>query len=238
MISRFIHREQPSAFDLHLRSHHLVTNNTVYILAGNIQLNNISNLIFNFLEGCLMSNKERELVAAITTERQQRPRGKTGQKNSDRALSKKQRPMKSKDPCSETINLGGGFGKAGDLVNINLDEALPPADEILGNEKVNNQLESDQFGFEGRHYPLSDPLKYNEPKLPVASGVQCNRCQRAFKTFTNLKQHMARSHKVDSSTSKEERSSVIKNEKERQSSLHNIPAHLVTEDLQREIIVR
>ena len=203
-----------------------------------MQLNNISSLIFNFLEGCLMSNKERELVAAITTERQQRPRGKTGQKNSDRALSKKQRPMKSKDPCSETINLGGGFGKAGDLVNINLDEALPPADEILGNEKVNNQLESDQFGFEGRHYPLSDPLKYNEPKLPVASGVQCNRCQRAFKTFTNLKQHMARSHKVDSSTSKEERSSVIKNEKERQSSLHNIPAHLVTEDLQREIIVR
>ena len=181
-----------------------------------------------------MSNKERELVAAITTERQQRPRGKTGQKNSDRALSKKQRPMKSKDPCSETINLGGGFGKAGDLVNINLDEALPPADEILGNEKVNNQLESDQFGFEGRHYPLSDPLKYNEPKLTVASGVQCNRCPRAFKTFTNLKQHMARSHKVDSSTSKEERSSVIKNEKERQSSLHNIPAHLVTEDLQRE----
>ena len=108
----------------------------------------------------------------------------------------------------------------------------------------NNQLKSDQFGFEGvdlsknRHYPLSDPLKYNEPKLTVESGVQCNRCPRTFKTFTNLKQHMARSHKVDSSKSKEERSSVIKNEKERQSSLHNIPAHLVTEDLQREIIVR
>ena len=185
-----------------------------------------------------MSNKERELVAAITTERQQqRPRAKTGRKNSGRALSKKQRPVKSKAPCSETMNLGGGFGE-GDYVNINLDEALAPADEILGNEKVNNQLESDQFGFEGRHYPLSDPLKYNEPKLTLESGVQCNRCPRAFKTFTNLKQHMARSHKVDSSTSKEERSSVIKNEKERQSSLHNIPAHLVTEDLQREIIVR
>ena len=49
---------------------------------------------------------------------------------------------------------------------------------------------------------------------------------------------MARSHKVESSKSKEERSSVIKNEREGQSSLHNIPAHLVTEDLQREIIVR
>ena len=184
-----------------------------------------------------MTNKERELVAAITTERQQQSRGKSGRKGSGK---KKRGAMKSKAPCSETMNRGGGFGK-GDYVNINLDEVLPPADEILGNEKVNK---SDQFGFEGvdlsknRHYPLSDPLKYNEPKLTVESGVQCNRCPRTFKTFTNLKQHMARSHRVDSSKSKEERSSVIKNEKERQSLLHNIPAHLVTEDLQREIIVR
>ena len=83
MTSRFIHREQPSAFDLHLRSHHLVTNNTVYILAGNIRQNNISSLIINFLEGCLMTNKERELVAAITTERQQQSRGKSSRKSTD-----------------------------------------------------------------------------------------------------------------------------------------------------------
>ena len=143
---------------------------------------------------------------------------------------------------TSAMNRGGGFGK-GDYINVNLDEVLPPANEIAGNEKVNNQLESEQFGFEAvdlskkRHCPLSDPLNYNEPKLTVESGVQCNRCPRTFKTFTNLKQHMARSHKVDSSKSKEERSSVIKNEREGQSSLHNIPAHLVTEDLQREIIV-
>ena len=187
-----------------------------------------------------MTNKERELVAAITTERQQQSRGKSGRKRSGQ---KKRGAMKSKAPCSETMNRGGGFGK-GDYVNVNLDEVLPPANEIAGNEKVNNQLESEQFGFEAvdlskkRHCPLSDPLNYNEPKLTVESGVQCNRCPRTFKTFTNLKQHMARSHKVDSSKSKEERSSVIKNEREGQSSLHNIPAHLVTEDLQREIIVR
>ena len=90
-----------------------------------------------------MTNKERELVAAITTERQQQSCGKSGRKRSGQ---KKRGAMKSKAPCSETMNRGGGSDK-GYLVNINLDEALPPADKIAGNEKVNNQLESDQFGF-------------------------------------------------------------------------------------------
>ena len=148
-----------------------------------------------------------------------------------------------------------------DYVNINLEEGVAPIQEALDqeNRETNLQFKCDQCDFKTielnnlakhmqmtSHYPPSDPLMYLDPKWVKESRAQCDLCPRAFKTLMILKQHIGRSHKTSRSAKGGKRwediaikeKLVIKREEEGQLARNNIPAHLVTEDLQREIISR
>ena len=216
-------REQPAAFELHLAAHHLITDNADYVLAG-----------------CLMNKKERNLVAEG---------GKYLKENRNKEFNSNSRSKCSKQ--EEMIDFN-------DYVSINLDEGIAPTEEVLSqeNQKANMQFKCDQCDFNTvglgslskhmkmtSHYPPSDPLMYLDPKWVQESKVQCNLCPKAFKSLVVLKQHIGRSHKSDCNaagvkkfeqTDIEETKLIMKREKEG----NNIPANLVSEDLQREIISR
>ena len=228
-------REQSGAFDDHLATYHLITDNADYILAG-----------------CLMNTKERNLVAAITEERQQSVKGKSGAKKKIRStLERGTAEMKMPKPSSSPETEGSrneGMIDLNDYVNINLEEGVAPMEN---NPEANLQFKCDQCDFKTlglsnlskhmqmtSHFPPSDPLMYLDPKWVQEPKAQCNLCPRAFKTVMILKQHIGRSHKAGVKRLEQKEKVVIKSEKGGELSRNNIPAHLVTEDLQREIISR
>lgn len=228
-------REQSGAFDDHLATYHLITDNADYILAG-----------------CLMNTKERNLVAAITEERQQSVKGKSGAKKKIRStLDRGTAEMKMSKPSSSPETEGSrneGMIDLNDYVNINLEEGVAPMEK---NREANLQFKCDQCDFKTlglsnlskhmqmtSHFPPSDPLMYLDPKWVQEPKAQCNLCPRAFKTVMILKQHIGRSHKAGVKRLEQKEKVVIKSEKGGELPRNNIPAHLVTEDLQREIISR
>ena len=212
-----------------------------------------------------MNKKERHLVAAITEERQHSVKGRSGAKKKIRSvLNNRGAEIKSSKFVSfpeieesrkeDMIDLN-------DYLNINLEEGVAPIQEVLDqeNSEVNLQFKCDQCDIKTvelnnlskhmqmtSHYPPSDPLMYLDPKWVKESRAQCDLCPRAFKTLMILKQHIGRSHKTSRSAKGVKRLEgivikeklVIKSEEEGQLARNNIPAHLVTEDLQREIISR
>ena len=213
-----------------------------------------------------MNTKERHLVAAITEERQQSVKGRSGGKKKIRSVLNN-RAVEIKSSKFVSIPDTEESGKEdmidlNDYVNINLEEGVAPIQEVLDhqeNSEANLQFKCDQCDFKTievnnlskhmqmtSHYPPSDPLMYLDPKWVKESKAQCNLCPRAFKTLMILKQHIGRSHKTNRSAKGGQRLEhivikerlVIKSEEEGQFTRNNIPAHLVTEDLQREIISR
>ena len=235
-------REQSAAFDEHLATDHLVKDNANYILAG-----------------CLMNTKERNLVAAITEERQK----KIGPKKKIRSTLNRGAPeMKGSkvisSPKTEEWRKEGMID-LNDYVNINLEEGVAPMEKVVDreNREAKMQFKCDQCDFKTlelsnlskhmqmtSHYPPSDPLLYLDPKW--VQEYQCNLCPKVFKTSMILKQHKGRCHKTDNNstevkslehTALKERL-IIKSEKEDELQKNNIPANLVTEDLQRAIISR
>ena len=211
-------REQPAAFELHLAAHHLITDNADYVLAG-----------------CLMNKKERNLVAEG---------GKYLKENRNKEFNSNSRSRCTKQ--EEMIDFN-------DYVSINLDEGIAPTEEVVSqeNQKANLQFKCDQCDFKTlglsnlskhmqmtSHFPPSDPLMYLDPKWVQEPKAQCNLCPRAFKTVMILKQHIGRSHKAGVKRLEQKEKVVIKSEKGGELPRNNIPAHLVTEDLQREIISR